>query len=79
LAGRELVREVTYQDRQLVTLRCFYDESGETVVEADVSPVSGGAQQRKPYRFANAHEAFRFMQEAVLVLQYLGCSVTSAS
>jgi hypothetical protein len=75
MTTRELVRDVTYQDRQLASLRCFYDESGTTVVEANLFPLDGGSVQRKPYRFANAHEAFRFVQEAVLVLQYLGCSV----
>ena len=76
MAGRELVRDVTYQDRRVAHIRCFYDEDGQTtIVEADVYPVMGGAPQRKPYRFATAHDAFRFVQEAVLVFQYLGCSV----
>jgi len=75
MAGRELVREVTYENRQLAVVRCFDDASGATVVEAVVSPTNGGDGQNKSYRFANAHEAFRFVQEAMLVLQYLGCSV----
>jgi hypothetical protein len=76
VSARELVRDVTYHDRHVARLRCFYDEDGlTTIVEADVWPVMGGAAQRKPYRFASAHEAFRFVQEAVLVFQYLGCSV----
>jgi hypothetical protein len=76
VAGRELVRDVTHQGRHVAHLRCFYDEDGQTtIVEADVYLIRGGAPQRKPYRFASAHEAFRFVQEAVLVFQYLGCSV----
>jgi hypothetical protein len=75
MAGRELVREVTYDSRQLATLRCFDEEGGGTIVEAVVFPAAGGDGQTKPYRFTNAHEAFRFVQEAMLVLQYLGCSV----
>ena len=75
MPGRELVREVTYQNRQLARLRCFDDDSGGTIVEAVVFPAAGGHGQTKPYRFSNAHEAFRFVQEAMLVLQYLGCSV----
>jgi len=74
VSGRELVREVTFENRQLARLRCFDDENG-TIVEAVVFPTDGGEQQLKPYRFTNAHEAFRFVQEAMLVLQYLGCSV----
>jgi len=75
MPGRELVRQVTYNDRQLAVLRCFDDERGSTVVEALVYPAAGGDGVTKPYRFANAHEAFRFVQETMLVLQYLGCSV----
>jgi len=74
MTARELVREVTYDDRQLARLRCFDDETGRTVVEAVLFPPAGG-RQVKPYHFSNAHEAFRFVQEAMLVLQYLGCSV----
>ena len=76
MAGRELIRDVTYHDRRVARLRCFYDEDGQTtIVEADIYPTTGGALQQKPYRFSSAHEAFRFVQEAVLVFQYLGCSV----
>jgi len=31
--------------------------------------------RRGPYRFATATEAFRFVQESLLALQYLGCTV----
>jgi hypothetical protein len=57
-------------------LRC-YDEDGGTFVEADVLPVGATERvHRGPYRFATAHEAFRFMQEALLAFEYLGCAVT---
>ena len=75
MAGKELVREVTYENRRLASLRCYDDATGSTIVEAVVFPAAGGDGQSKPYRFANAHEAFRFVQEAMLTLQYLGCSV----
>ena len=72
----ELVREATRDGRRVVYLRCYDGEGGQTVVEAQVSPVNGGEPvARGPYRFASAAEGFRFVQEAVLALQYLGCQV----
>jgi hypothetical protein len=72
----ELVREATREGRRVALLRC-YDGYGETVVEAEITPVRGGDMVRRgPYRFASATEAFRFVQEALLALQYLGCTVT---
>lgn len=71
-----LVREARHGGAWVAQLRCFDGEDGTSIVEADVTPVGGGEPVRRgPYRFANAHEAFRFMQEAVLALQYLGCSI----
>jgi len=72
----ELVREVQRDGTWIAKLRCFDAEDGASVVEAEVTPMGGGAPIRRgPYRFATAHEAFRFMQEAVLALQYLGCEI----
>jgi hypothetical protein len=71
----ELVREASYDGRRIALLRCF-DAEGGTVVEAEVLP-PGATQpvRRGPYRFGSAPEAFRFVQEALLALQYLGCRV----
>jgi hypothetical protein len=72
----ELVREATRGGRRVVLLRCYDGTDGHTVVEAEVSPLAGGnAVRRGPYRFPSAAEGFRFVQETVLALQYLGCSV----
>lgn len=71
----ELVREALKDGRRVALLRC-YDVVGATVVEAEVTPA--GTQdvvRRGPYRFASATDAFRFVQEALLALQYVGCSV----
>jgi hypothetical protein len=71
----ELVREATKDGRRVALLRC-YDADGSTVVEAEVVPAgSPDALRRGPYRFASATDAFRFVQEALLALQYVGCSV----
>lgn len=72
----QLVREASQDGRRVAILRCF-DADGATIVEAEV--MAAGASQfarRGPYRFASAPEAFRFVQEALLALQYLGCEIT---
>lgn len=72
----ELVREATHRGKLVAAIRCYDGEGGTSVVEAKVIPIGGGeAIRRGPYTFATAHEAFRFMQEAVLTLQYLGCNL----
>ena len=70
-----LVREATREGRRVAVIRC-YDGDGETIVEAELTPVRGGVPvARGPYRFPAATDAFRFVQEALLALQYLGCVV----
>lgn len=72
----ELVREVVRDGRRVALLRC-YDAAGSTVVEAEVVPAGASdVLRRGPYRFASATDAFRFVQEALLALQYVGCSVS---
>jgi hypothetical protein len=72
----ELIREATRDGQRVVRLRCYDGQNGNSLVEAEVTPLGGGETvKRGPYRFATAHEAFRFIQEAVLTLQYLGCAV----
>jgi hypothetical protein len=59
-------------------LRCVDGPDGATVVEVEVASAgTGGHVSRGPYRFRTAHEAFQFVQEATLALQYLGCTVGS--
>lgn len=71
----ELIRRALHDDRVIATLRCYDDERG-TSVEAEVMPVNRSeAVRRGPYRFASAHEAFRFVQEAMLTFEYLGCTI----
>jgi hypothetical protein len=71
----ELVREVTRDGHTVARLRC-YDADGMTIVDAEVTPPGASYPMRRgPYRFATAPDAFRFVQEALLALQYLGCRV----
>jgi hypothetical protein len=53
----------------VATLRC-YDDDGVTIVEYESATGAAGA-----YRFATAPDAFRFVQEALLAMQYLGCAI----
>jgi hypothetical protein len=72
----ELVREATYDGRLAARIRCYDGEGGTSVVEAKVTPIRGGTPiERGPYTFATAQDALRFVQEAVLTLQYLGCAI----
>ena len=49
------------------------------IVEAEVHPPDAGARAgavlRRPYRFASRDQAMRFVDEALLALEYLDCSV----
>jgi hypothetical protein len=71
----ELVREATRDGRRIALLRCYDDpQEGTTIVEAEIHPPAGDAVSHG-YRFSTAPEAFRFVQEALLALQYLGCNI----
>ncbi len=73
----ELVREAMRDGRRIVLLRCYDDPADSaTVVEAEIHPAGGEKPVSRGYRFGTAPEAFRFVQEALLALQYLGCNVT---
>ncbi|HEY5294057.1 MAG TPA: hypothetical protein VIJ70_01110 [Gaiellaceae bacterium] len=73
----ELIREAMRDGRRVALLRC-YDDGGTAVVEAQITPhhANSISVARGPYRFTTAADAFRFVQEALLALQYLGCTVT---
>ena len=71
----ELIRRALQGDRVIATLRCYDDPAG-TSVEAEVlAPGATEPVRRGPYHFASAHEAFRFVQEAMLAFEYLGCTI----
>ena len=74
----ELTREVLLDGRRLALVRCYDGADGMTVVEAEVQRSANAELVRRgPYQFATATEAFRFVQEALLALQYLGCTVAT--
>jgi hypothetical protein len=68
----ELVREARRDGLRVAVLRCRDDFQGGSVVELEAEQTG----VRRHYRFGTAPEAFRFVQEALLALQYLGCTVS---
>ena len=73
------IRHARKDDRTVVSLRAI-DHGDECVVEVDVYPTSAGGLEPMPlgpYSFDNLDEAVRFTEEALLALEYLGCSVHS--
>lgn len=70
-------RHARKDDRTVVALRGL-DRGAACVVEVDVFPTSGLGQDPMPlgpYSFTSFDEAVRFTEEALLALEYLGCSV----
>lgn len=76
--GTELfVRHARKDGRTVVSLRGL-DRGESCVVEVEVFPAGGLSQEPMPlgpYSFASLDEAVRFTEEALLALEYLGCSV----
>lgn len=68
----ELVREARRDGNRVALLRCRDDALGGSVVELEAEQTG----VRRNYRFGTAPEAFRFVQEALLALQYLGCTIS---
>jgi hypothetical protein len=73
------VRHARKDDRTVVALRGI-DHGDECVVQVDVYPTGAVGLEPMPlgpYSFENLDEAVRFTEEALLALEYLGCSVHS--
>ena len=66
--------------RPVVVLRGLQAPGGlGLTIEAEVHPVGSAARGsvlRRPYRFASRDQAMRFVDEALLALEYLDCAVT---
>jgi hypothetical protein len=76
--GRELfARRAVKDGRAVVDLRGL-QAGGECVIHVDVYPVTGaGAEPLHlgPYALGTLDEAVSFVEEALLALEYLGCSI----
>jgi len=75
------LRHARKDDRTVVALRGL-DHGSECIVEVDVYPTGGAgldAMPLGPYTFGSLEDAVRFTEEALLALEYLGCSVHSGA
>jgi len=73
------VRHVRKDDRPVVSLRAL-DQGEQCIVEVSVYPTTTGGLEPTslgPYSFESLDEAVRFAEEALLALEYLGCTVHS--
>jgi hypothetical protein len=79
---RELFARRALKDgRTVVDLRGL-QAGGECVIEVDVYPVTGAGTEPLrlgPYALGTLDEAVAFVEEALLALEYLGCSIQSSS
>jgi hypothetical protein len=78
LGERELLtRHAKRGTQHVASMRCV-ERAGQVLVECQVYPVDSlrvEPLRAGPYTFAAEHEARRFLEEATLALQYLGCDV----
>ncbi len=76
--GELFVREARKEGRTVVVLRGVPGRKTGVTVEADIYPITAPASaepQRRPYAFPSRSDAERFAEQALLALQYLGCTV----
>lgn len=77
--GRVVVHRFAKRgNQQVVTMRCVEGAAGAFAVECEVYPVGSMRVEpvsKGPYAFPSEADARRFVDEATLALQYLGCDV----
>lgn len=80
-ASRELFAyEVRREGRPLVVLRGLLQGNGPAlVVEAEVTRLGDAEGVVRPFPFATEQQARRFVDEALLTLEYLDCTVLEPS
>jgi hypothetical protein len=80
-ASRQLFAyEVRREGRPLVVLRGMQQGSGPAlVVEAEVTRAGDAEAVIRPFPFATEQQARRFVDEALLTLEYLDCNVVDPS
>jgi len=62
----------------VATLRGSWRPDGGVIVEANVIPIGHTPDDAiaRPFAFATAEQASRFVDEALLALEYLDCDIT---
>ena len=70
--------EARREGRTVAILRGVAGVNGAVTVETEVYPVTAPRDadpQVRPYAFPNREQATRFVDEALLALEYLGCTL----
>ena len=69
--------EATKFDERVMLLEAFREADGHVTVDAEVWSVRSDPRSpvRSSYRFATTALATKFVDEAMIALEYLGCSV----
>ena len=80
-AGAELFAYEARKDgRPVARLRGVTTENGGVTVEAEVFPVTkapGTEAVARPFTFGSADAASRFVDEALVALEYLNCEIVT--
>ena len=70
--------EARKEGRVVALLRGLAGANGSVTVETEVYPVTGHAlsePQARPFTFPAKEQARHFVDEALLALEYLGCTI----
>lgn len=70
--------EVRRNGAVVASLRGTWRPDGGVIVEANVTPLGQGPDGAiaRPFAFATAEQASRFVDEALLAFEYLDCEIT---
>jgi hypothetical protein len=77
-SGYLFAYEARKEGRTVAVLRGVEGVNGAVTVETEVFPVTAPANadpQVRPYAFPTREQAARFVDEALLALEYLGCTL----
>jgi hypothetical protein len=77
-AGHLFTYEARREGRPVAVLRGVEGVNGAVTVETEIYPVTAPATadpQTRPYAFPTREQATRFVDEALLALEYLGCTL----
>jgi hypothetical protein len=78
-SGYLFAYEARKEGRTVAVLRGVEGVNGAVTVETELFPVTAPANsdpQVRPYAFPTREQATRFVDEALLALEYLGCTLS---
>jgi hypothetical protein len=76
--GSLFAYELRKEGRPVAALRGFPGANGAVTVQTEIYPVTAPASadpQVRPFAFPTREQANRFVEEALIALEYLGCSL----